>query len=95
MKHSLPEETKQRETGKNNDETMPYMKPPTHKDMQQRNRLGMVSRKLTWGEGALELALNLTSLKTWDELHKASVTKRFVALRNATVSYQKALRSAL
>ena len=30
-----------------------------------------------------------------DELHKASVTERFVALRNATVRYQKALRSAL
>ena len=32
---------------------------------------------------------------TWDELHKASVTERFVALRNATVRYQKALRSAM
>ena len=32
---------------------------------------------------------------TRDELHKASVTDRFVALRNATVRYQKALRSTL
>ena len=30
-----------------------------------------------------------------DEVHKASVTERFVALRNETVRYQKALRSVL
>ena len=34
-------------------------------------------------------------LVTRDELRKANVTERFVALRNATVRYQKALRSAL
>ena len=38
---------------------------------------------------------NSKSRETRDELHKASVTERFVALRNATVRYQKALRSAL
>ena len=32
--------------------------------------------------------------KIWDELHKASFTERFVALRYATVRYQKALRGA-
>ena len=30
----------------------------------------------------------------WDELHKASVTERFVALHYAIVRYQKALRGA-
>ena len=33
-------------------------------------------------------------LKIWDELHKASITERFVALRYVTVRYQTALRGA-
>ena len=51
--------------------------------------------------GAMYYMDFLENLKTnlleliWDELHKASVTERFVALRNATVCYQKALRSTL
>ena len=39
--------------------------------------------------------LDIGSEDSWDELHKASFTERFVALRSATVRYQKALRSAL
>ena len=42
-----------------------------------------------------KLVIKALKCQTWDELHKASVTERFVALRNATVRYQKALRSAL
>ena len=56
--------------------------------------------RVNWPFGSGEEAINRFSRwlpwhLSWDELHKASVTERFVALRNATVRYQKALRSAL
>ena len=62
--------------------------------------IGLVSRRLVNHFGRFVLIMRpylsgFCETESWDELHKASVTERFVALRNATVRYQKALRSAL